>query len=126
MRDRLLVHGLRLFGRHGVLPAEKSLGQQFVIDVDVYTCTRRAGKSDDFAHTLNYVKVFEAAQRVVQGPSCDLVEHVAQRVADDVLRELADAQSVRVCVKKPHVALPAVLDYVGVEIWRDRGDEDAR
>ncbi|CAN8064043.1 unnamed protein product [Agarophyton chilense] len=118
MRDRLFVRGLRLFGRHGVLRAERTLGQLFVVDVDVFADVRAAGAHDDFGRTLNYVTVFDVARGVVEGEPRHLVEAVAHSIADELFVRLPAAHSVRVCVKKPHVALPAALDAVGVEIYR--------
>ena len=34
----------------------------------------------------------------------------------------APAEFSQVAVKKPHVAVPGVVEYLGVEIVRDRGD----
>lgn len=121
-RDKLLVRGLRLFGRHGVLPEEKVLGQPFVVNVDIYADLRRAGKSDNFQHTLDYVRVVDVTKEVIHGKPRNLVEKVATDIAKGVFKELPQAQSVRVEVTKPHVAIPHNLKEIGVEIWRDRQD----
>lgn len=118
--DSLIVRGMRFYGRHGVLKEEKILGQRFNVDVDVGSDLSVAGRTDQLSDTLNYVRVFQVAKEIVEGPPCNLVEKVAQNIADGVLRELPQAQHVRVRIMKPHVALPGVLDGIGVEIVRDR------
>lgn len=119
-REKLLLQGLRLYGRHGVHKAEKVLGQQFKIDLEIHANLKNACKTDDFNKTLDYVKAFNVARDVVQGPAHNLVEHVAHRIAQGVLTELPAAEAVLVRVAKPHVALPATLESVGVEIYRER------
>lgn len=123
-RDKLILQGLRLYGRHGVHKAEQSLGQQFRVDVEVHANVRKACRSDDFRDTLDYVKVFTIAKSVVESEPRQLVESVAEEIAATVLKELQAAEAIKVKVMKPHVALPAVLDGIGVEIWREREDSD--
>lgn len=121
-RDRLLLHGLRLFGRHGVLPAERTLGQPFMVSVDVHCDVSNAARTDNPDDTEDYVRVFDVARRVIEGPPRNLVETVATDIARNVLDNMPTASAVRVRVTKPHVALPAVLDGVGVDIFRERTD----
>lgn len=121
-RDKLLVKGLRLFGRHGVLSAEQTLGQMFHVDVEVKTNIEKPGRTDDYSDASDYVRIFETAKQVVEGRPRQLVESVATDIAEGVLNKIPLAQAVRVRVLKPHVALPAQLDGIGVELERTRDD----
>jgi 7,8-dihydroneopterin aldolase/epimerase/oxygenase len=121
MRDALVLRGLRFFGHHGVLPAERALGQRFVVDMRVGFCLRKAGASDALDDTLSYVALREAAREVVEGKPRDLVEAVAADIAGRVLREHPGVEDVKVCVTKPHVAIENV-DALGVEVFRTRED----
>lgn len=56
----------------------------------------------------------------MEGPSQNLLESVAQLIATTTLNNLSRITAVRVVVKKPHVAVPGPLDYLGVEIMRYR------
>lgn len=119
-RDLLLVRGMQFFGRHGVHAAEQTLGQRFTVCVEAGARLAAAGASDRVEDTVSYVRLFEIAKAVVEGPPRQLVEAVAADIARDVLR-IDGIQHVRVRVVKPCVALPAVLDGVGVEIFREKG-----
>jgi hypothetical protein len=44
--DRIILEGMVFHGRHGVLPAERELGQPFVVDVELRLDLRPAGLSD--------------------------------------------------------------------------------
>jgi 7,8-dihydroneopterin aldolase/epimerase/oxygenase len=119
--DALLLRGLSFFGHHGVLKAEQTLGQRFVVDMRVETDLGVAGKSDALADSLDYVELYNIVKEVVEGPAPRrrLVEALAQDIAQRVLDEHARASSVQVTITKPHVAVPNV-DALGVEIFRSR------
>jgi dihydroneopterin aldolase len=120
--DKILLRGLEFFGRHGCLEAERVLGQKFVVDVEVAVNLSRAGNSDSLADTLDYVRVFEIAREEIEGEPRNLLEAVATRIAQRVLED-ERAQSIRVRIAKPHVALPATLRFLGVEIVRTREEQ---
>ncbi|VAI86975.1 unnamed protein product [Triticum turgidum subsp. durum] len=60
------------------------------------------------------------AKGVVEGPSRNLLESVAQSIANTTLLKFPQISAVRVKVGKPHVAVQGVVDYLGVEILRHR------
>jgi len=117
--DRILLNGLTFFGRHGCHAAEKELGQKFVVDIELECDLHAAGHSDDLSDTLDYVAVYNAARDIVQGEPVQLLETLAQRIADFALRD-ERVLSAWVRVRKPQIALPGALDYIGVEITRER------
>lgn len=120
-RDRIILEGMVFHGRHGVLPAERELGQPFVVDVTLYLDLRPAGLSDDLMETVNYGEVHRLARQVVEGEPANLVETVAERIASAVLEEHPSVEATRVKVEKPHVRLDdTVLDGSAVEILRRR------
>ena len=41
------IHGLEVFGRHGVLPEETALGQRFVVDLEIALSDAASAASDD-------------------------------------------------------------------------------
>lgn len=118
--DALILRGMRFFARHGVLPAEQSLGQRFVVDMRVGTCLRAAGHSDDLGDTVDYAALRNTVQDVVErGSQRRLIEKVAHDIATRVLEQNPRVRDVRVAVSKPHVAVTNV-DALGIEIYRTR------
>jgi dihydroneopterin aldolase len=121
VHDRILLEGMVFHGRHGVLPAERELGQPFVVDVEMRLDLRPAGLSDDLAKTVDYSEVHRLAKQVVEGDPAGLTETVAERIANATLEEHPLVEIVRVKVKKPNVRLgDTVLDGSAVEILRRR------
>ena len=121
LHDRIILEGMVFYGRHGVLPAERELGQPFVVDVELWLDLRPAGLSDDLAKTVDYDEVHRVAKQVVEGEPADLTETVAERIANATLEEQALVEVVRVKVKKPNVRLgDTVLAGSAVQIVRRR------
>lgn len=114
--DRLLLHGMRFFGRHGHHEAERQLGSHFVVDLEVTTDTTAAAASDDLGDALNYSKVYEAVRRLTEETECRLLETLASRIAEAVL-SLPGAEQVLVRVTK-EPRLPAQTVGFAVEITR--------
>lgn len=112
--DRVLLTGLLFFARHGVLAAERSLGQRFAVDVALSLDTRVAGGTDDLDATVDYAKAYGVvAQAVAGAPPCALVEAVAHRTAAALLAAFPAAEGAHVRVTKPHVAVPGVVASLG-------------
>lgn len=119
--DRILLNGMVFYGSHGTLPAERELGQPFLVDVELRLDLRPAGLSDDLARTVDYGQVHRRVREIVEGPPVNLTETVAERIATAILEDHPPVEAVRVKVAKPHVRLEAtVLAGSAVEILRHR------
>ena len=109
------VHGLRVFGRHGVRDEERERGQEFVFDVELEVGDR--GRSDRIEDAVDYVEVARAVREVSDARRYALLEALASAVADELERRFAP-DGLRVRVTKPEVR-PAGLDgTVGVTVTR--------
>ena len=83
--DRILLEGMRFFAFHGNNPEERELGQPFVVDLEVEADLSVAGRSDSLDDTVNYAALYRAVKGVMEGPPRNLLEAVAQDIADAVL-----------------------------------------
>ena len=119
--DRILLEGMIFHGRHGTLPAERELGQPFVVDIELRLDLQRAGLSDDLTRTVDYSEVHRRAKEIVEGPPVNLTETVAERIAGAIMENYLEVEAVRVRVAKPDVRLDnTVLIASAVEIVRRR------
>ena len=117
--DKILLQGLVFFGRHGCHAAERELGQKFSVDIEMSSDLSPACATDDMNDTVDYVAVYNAAREIIEGESAFLLESLAQRIADFCLSDNR-VLDVRVRIRKPHVAMPGALDYLGIEIFREK------
>lgn len=85
--------------KHGVLPIEKERPNKFLVDLIVKTDITQAAASDDIAEGVDYSLLYEAAKKVMTGPSRNLLESLCNDIADEALK-LDRVESVKVRIKK--------------------------
>ena len=119
MTDHIVLQGISARGFHGVLDAEKRDGQDFVVDVTLEVDLRRAGRSDLLLHTVSYAEVAADIVALITGPSLDLIETLAERIALVALRRPL-VQVVQVTVHKPHAPVGVPFGDVQVVVERRR------
>ena len=116
-RDRIRLEGLRVRGHHGVLPAERRDGQDFLVDVVLHIDLRPAGDADNLALTVDYGELAERLAAVVAGPPVDLLETLAGRLAQVCLEDAA-VRTAEVTVHKPEAPIRVPFADVSVHVVR--------
>jgi len=118
MSDYIYIEGLEVDTVIGLFDWEREIRQRLVIDLrlDVANIPRTA-KTDDIRYTLDYAAIADRVIEYVQVSSFHLIESLAERIAELVMREF-DVPKLRVKVSKPG-AIPAARN-VAVEIKRSR------
>lgn len=117
--DRLAVHGVEAFGHHGVFDFERREGQLFKVDLVLGMDTRPAATSDDLQDTVDYGNLVAAVKRAVETDPVDLIETLAQRIADVCLTD-SRVQWTEVTVHKPDAPIEATFSDVALTIHRSR------
>ena len=121
-QDRILLEGMSFYAYHGVNPEERKLGQWFVVDLWVELDLTAPGHSDALADTVSYTHLYRAVKAVVESETHNLLEAVAEAVAQRVLSSFP-VFAVRARVGKPSPPIKgAVLQGVAVEVYRERSD----
>ncbi len=119
--DVIRLKNMVFYGYHGVSDSEKSLGGKFEVDLDLFKDLKKAGQSDNLRDTLNYEKIYKTVQNCTKRNKYFLIETLAERIADSILRKYK-TDKVVVRVRKPHAPVKGVLDTVEVEILRTKAD----
>ena len=116
--DRITLTGLRVWGHHGVFPAERELGQEFVIDATVWLDTAPAAAGDDLTASVHYGELAERLAELVAGEPVLLIETLADRLAGACLAHPLVARA-EVTVHKPAAPIPLPFTDVAVTVVRD-------
>ena len=119
MTDELTVTGIDCYGYHGVFDHEKREGQRFVVDLTLGLDTRAAAASDDLRDTVDYGSLVAAVKAAVEADPVDLIETLAQRLADVCLRDVR-VEWARITVHKPDAPIEATFGDVTLTITRER------
>ena len=117
--DRLVVRGLTVRGHHGVLEHERREGQDFVVDVALGIDSTTAAGTDDLRDTVDYGALSEELKEAVQRDPVDLIETLAQRLADVCLTH-PQVLNVEVTVHKPQAPIEVPFEDVALTISRSR------
>lgn len=119
MSDEIVLTGIRATGYHGVYADERRDGQEFIADVVLGLSLRAAAASDDVADTVHYGEFAAEVAAILAGEPADLIETVAQRIADAALAHPI-VDTVAVTVHKPQAPIDVPFGDVAVTIRRSR------
>lgn len=118
--DKIILSNLAFYGYHGVLKAENQLGQKFFIDAELALDLTKAGESDDLQKAVNYAEVYELIKDICENREYDLIEALAEDIAQEILAQFKRVDEVMIKVKKPEAPVEGIFDYMGIEIKRKR------
>lgn len=120
--DNIQLKGLKFYGYHGVLEAEKAIGQKFEVDLKLYLDLKDSSQYDTLKDTVNYAKVYQLIANVFKEHQFDLIERVAGKIIEDVFSEFQQIQTIEIEVKKPEAPVEGIYDYFSVSLRRERND----
>jgi dihydroneopterin aldolase len=115
--DTIFLRELRVETIIGIWDWERKIRQTVCIDLEMGADIRRAAKSDSIDDTLNYKAVSKRVQQFVADSEFQLVETMAEKIAEVVLNEF-ELPWIQVRVSKPG-AIRGAKD-VGVLIHRSK------
>jgi len=113
--SRLFLSGIRASGRHGARPGEKEESQPFVVDLDLTVEIDR----DSIEATADYRAIVERVRAIVEGESFDLIEMLADRIANEIAA-VDRVSSVTAVVHKPNAAAHLGIDGAAAAVTVDR------
>jgi dihydroneopterin aldolase len=118
--DKIIIRNMKFFAYHGVLPSERKEGQFFHIDLEMYTDLSLSGKSDDLSETIDYSEAFNLISEINKKNKFNLIEKLAETIADTLLKRYNCLEKIQVSVRKPEAPIKGSFDWVGVELIRGR------
>lgn len=111
----IYINNIRLHACHGVLPQERITGGDYSIDAKIGYDISQAMLSDNVTDTLNYAEVFNIIKEEMAQDS-NLIEHVAGRIANRLIREYAQISTIMLRITKCNPPMGANCDGAGIEI----------
>lgn len=115
--DKIIFEKMQFYAYHGFFEEENKLGQKFEIDLEMYLNLKKAGLSDCLEDTVHYGKVYEAVKEILTGSKMKLLESLAERIAEELLKSFS-ISAVIVRVRKLNPPIHGYLQSVSVEIKR--------
>jgi dihydroneopterin aldolase/D-erythro-7,8-dihydroneopterin triphosphate epimerase len=115
--DKIFIRDLALRCIIGIYPEERREKQDIVINIELHCDLQRAGRSDDLNDTVDYKSIKKAILALVEKSSYQLIESLAENIADIALAD-EKVQQVIVTIDKPGALRFAKSS--AVEITRNR------
>lgn len=101
---KLILNEIRVYAFHGCMEEEKRIGSNYIVNLEVETDMINPAKSDDISDAVDYVILNKIVKEEMSVRS-KLLEHVAQRIIDRVLKQFSEVESVVVSVAKQNPPL---------------------
>ncbi|MGD9486932.1 MAG: dihydroneopterin aldolase [Calditrichaceae bacterium] len=117
--DIIRLKNMTFYAHHGYYEAERELGQKFEVDIEVECDLEPASSDDDLKKTIDYRAIYQIAKEAFENYKFKLIETVAEKIAGKILL-LPGIHTVLIRVRKPHVPMNGLLDYVEIEIFRKK------
>ncbi|HEY8890742.1 MAG TPA: 2-amino-4-hydroxy-6-hydroxymethyldihydropteridine diphosphokinase [Clostridium sp.] len=116
--DKMYIKDLEVYAHHGVFQEEKTLGQRFLISLELFLSLREAGTTDDITKTVHYGELCQLVEKEFTKENYDLIEKATEKLAEFILLNYDLVQRVKVKIKKPWAPIGKPLKYAAVEIDR--------
>src|SRR5688572_2559780 len=119
MNGRIALEGLEFHAFHGVYPHERESGNWFEVDIAVETDFTAAAQRDDLEGTVNYETLYGIVKAEMEKPS-KLLESVAEKIVNDVLRELKTVMVVELSISKTNPPIGGKCKRATVSVVKKR------
>jgi len=113
---KVSLHGAEFFARHGFYKEEQILGNYFIVNIEACFNPNTPAINDDLNNTLNYERLYEIAKAWMTVPK-QLLETVAQGIADDILLQFTYVSTLQVEVKKLNPPLKGKVAASGITVY---------
>ena len=118
-QSSIQLQEMRFYAYHGVMEQEQSVGGEYLVSLDVDADLSQPVMTDAVADTVNYAALYDVVAREMEQPS-QLLEHVAGRVAQRVLDDFPQVESLSIRITKCNPPMGADCKGASVEIRASR------
>jgi dihydroneopterin aldolase len=110
---RIKLSNIRVYAHHGCLKEETVIGSDYRVDLEVKANLKPSSCSDDLDDTVDYVLLNKIVKEEMAVPS-KLLEHVAQRIINQILMKLPLVTKAKVRVSKINPPIGGDVQEVSV------------
>ena len=111
----IILQDVRFYAFHGVMPQERSVGTDFLVNVRIGYDISKAMQSDNVKDTISYAEVYNLIKKEMETPS-KLLENLASRVANAITSTFPEVYEIYLSIIKVNPPMGADCKGAGVEI----------
>jgi 7,8-dihydroneopterin aldolase/epimerase/oxygenase len=109
------LEGASFYAYHGVFEEENSLGNLFLVDIELSYSFKKAMLYDELDGTVDYVKLYEIISFRMSKP-VKLLEHVAHLIIKDATEAFTEIQTLAITIKKQQPAVGGQVSFSSVTV----------
>ena len=115
METKIRLNNIQLYGWHGVGDDEKTMGQQFEVDVEILLDLTSTIASDDIKKTVDYSELYRFVVSKFSEKKYNLIETLAHNILMSIQMKFP-IKYCKVLIRKPNAPINGILDTVEVEV----------
>ena len=115
----IILSNIRSYSYHGCMDEEEKIGAEFRVDLKVKTDLQEAAQNDDLQYGLDYTRLNEIVIEEMK-IRAKLMETVALRIINSILKEFESAEEVEVKVTKLNPPVGGNIEAVSVVMKKMR------
>ena len=111
---KIYLKNIRLYAYHGCMDEEKKIGSDYLVNMKVEADLKTSSKTDNLMDTVDYVSLHNIVKEEM-GRRARLLENVAERIVNRVLKDHTTVISVSVKVAKSNPPIGGNVEEVAVK-----------
>lgn len=115
----ILLQNIKVYSYHGCLVEEKKIGSDYRVDLKIKADLSTSSLSDKLADTVDYVHLNRIVKEEMAIRS-KLLEHVAERIIDRIIKELELVEKVIIKVSKINPPIGGNVEMVTIKRMKKR------
>jgi len=116
--DRITIKEAKFLCNLGCTEEERKTKQEIIIDLELFTDTKKSAGSKKLEDTIDYVEIHSVMKEVIERDEYILIETLAELIAGQILENF-NIKQVLVRLKKPQALKDRNVKYAAVEIVRN-------
>lgn len=117
--DKVIIEGLRVDAVIGVFDWERQILQPVLVDLELSCDISRAAQTDHIDDAVNYKAVCDDVSQLIVEAKAQLIERLAELIAQHILTQYQAVQQIKVTVRKPTAISNTTAVGISIERGRD-------
>ncbi len=113
----ITLENMEFYAYHGCLQHEKEIGNTYNVTLTMNLDTSLAEKTDNLDDTLNYKKVYDVVQKVMNNP-VNLIEHLAHNILNAVINDFATISQATILLSKNNPPVGGKVEKVTISLTK--------
>ena len=111
--NKIRLKNIKIYSNHGCLEEEKSIGSDYLFQLEVTSNLYNSSKSDNLEDTIDYVSLHNIISEEALKRS-KLLENIAKRIVDRIFKEHPNIIKAKIEVEKLNPPIDGEIKAVSV------------